>query len=214
MNTAITSDKIVFVVDDDPKVCEALQWLLESVGLKSKIFLSATAFLKNYNPEQQGCVIIDVRMPGMSGLELLDQLKLQKKHLPVIIITGHGDIPMAVRAMKAGAMDFILKPFNDQHLLDQIQKALNHKTAYIDSENNEKVAKLFATLSVRESEVMFLVISGKLNKQIAHELGLALSTVELYRSRVMLKMKAKTIVDLIRTCLVLENQGQILNPHA
>jgi len=194
----------VFVVDDDPKICEALQWLLESVNLKVKTFGSAIDFLKQYNSSQQGCLIIDVRMPGMSGLELLDQLKLQKNHIPVIVITGHGDIPMAVRAMKAGAMDFISKPFNDQHLLDQIQKALNQKMPSSVPILDERIRKRFASLTPREHEVMLLVVAGKLNKQIAHELGLALSTVELHRSRVMQKMETKTLADLIKAYLLLE----------
>ena len=174
MTKADTMKPTIFVVDDDPKIRDALQWLFESIHLNVVLFESALAFLEPYDEHRRGCLIIDVRMPGMSGLELLEHLKIKKNTLPVIVITGHGDIPMAVRAMKAGAIDFILKPFNDQYLLEQIQKALVHDLRQPVSATNEPLNACFASLTAREHDVMALVVSGKLNKQIASELGIVI----------------------------------------
>lgn len=193
----------VFIVDDDLQVCNALKWLLESVNLNVDFFCNPLDFLNycNNNSLTDCCVILDVRMPNISGLEVLEQLRLKEKSLPVIMITGHGDIPMAVRAMKAGAFDFLSKPFNDQRLLDKIQAALicsisNNQQQLVNLDNKERLA----TLTSRELDVMKLVVLGKLNKQIAGDLHLAVSTIELHRSRVMKKMGTKTLADLIKAC--------------
>ena len=148
-------------------------------------------------------------MPGMSGLELLEQLKRQKCPLAIIVITGHGDIPMAVRAMKAGAMDFILKPFNDQYLLEKIQTALQQTAGQLKDNLPTDVILCFETLTRREREIMALVVAGKLNKQIAHELSIALSTVELHRAKVMQKMHVKTLAQLVKYALQLESMATI-----
>ena len=193
----------VLIVDDDLQVCNALKWLLESVDLNVEFFCNPLEFLNycNNNSLTDCCVILDVRMPNISGLEVLEQLRLQEKSLPVIMITGHGDIPMAVRAMKAGAFDFLSKPFNDQQLLEKIQAALicsisNNQQQLVNLDNKERLA----TLTSRELDVMKLVVLGKLNKQIAGDLHLAVSTIELHRSRVMKKMGTKTLADLIKAC--------------
>lgn len=203
MNTQ--TENTVFVIDDDPGIRDALQWLFESVHVPVKTYATATSFFSGYCSSLRGCLILDVRMPGMSGLELLEQLKLRKNHLPIIVITGHGDIPMAVRAMKAGATDFISKPFNDQYLLDQIQKAFNQRQSHADTLSNEKIAACFESLTSRERDIIALIAEGKLNKQIAQELNIALSTVEIHRSRVMQKMQAKTLAQLIKNYVLLES---------
>ena len=198
----------VFIVDDDQKICEALEWLLESVNLRVETFCTASDFLvycKN-NELERSCAIVDVRMPGMSGLELLDQLTIHKKSLPVILLTGHGDIPMAVRAMKSGAVDFISKPFNDQYLLDQIYHALSLNQSTTNKSDNN-IAIMIEKLTRRELEVMKLVIAGRLNKQIASDLGLSTSTIELHRSRVMAKMETKILADLIKSCMLYQMEN-------
>lgn len=195
------SEPTVFVVDDDPEIRRALQWLFESVELNVRCYDSASAFLEDYNDSLRGCLLADVRMPGVSGLELLEQLKLHKNRLPVIVITGHGDVPMAVRAMKAGAIDFVTKPFNDQQLLEQIQNIIVQETRSIPASSNKDVTQLLASLTLRERQVLDLVVEGKLNKQIADELEIALSTVEIHRARVMKKMNARNLAQLIKNYL-------------
>ena len=196
--------KTIFIVDDDKKVRDALLWLFTSVQLPVETFDSASQFIDKYKSNRPGCLIIDVRMPGMSGLELLELLKLNKCHLPIIVITGHGDIPMAVRAMKAGAVDFICKPFNDQYLLDQIQKTLNQNHSADDTQQNELISACFATLTSREKDILVRITDGQLNKQIAYELNIAQSTVETTRSKIMKKMQAKTMAQLIKNYVMLE----------
>ncbi len=205
-NTAMaTSDSIVFVVDDDPAVRDSLQWLLSSVDMKVETFASAQEFMMAYDPLQLGCVLVDVRMPGMSGLELQEELTARGTNLPVIVITGHSDVQMAVRAMKAGAFDFIEKPFNDQSLLDLVQKAIdeNKATAQMRSEQ-EEIRQRFDLLSPRERQVLEQIVAGEPNKRIAFNLGLSEKTVEAHRAKVMEKTRAGSLAELIKMATLLE----------
>jgi len=197
----MSSDAIVFIVDDDEAVRQSTAWLVESIGLKVTTFTSADEFLKNYKNEQ-GCVVMDVRMPGMSGLEAQEEMKNRGITLPLIFITGHGDVPMAVRALKRGAFDFIEKPFNDQLLLDSVQKGLKMNNQAMESlVRNELIDKRIATLTPREKEVMIRVTEGKPNKVIAHELSVSIKTVEVHRARMMEKMAASSVAELVKTAL-------------
>ncbi len=195
MNTGFN----VFVVDDDQAMRNSLKWLIESVGMSVQTFSSADEFIRNYYPGQAGCVLLDVRMPGMSGLDLQEHFVNNQINIPIIIITGHGDVPMAVQAMKAGAVDFIEKPFNDELLLESIRTALR-----IDIEQRStqaeraEIATHLANLTPREQEVMEMVTDGWANKEIAHKLGVSAKTVEAHRSRVMEKMHAKSLADLVK----------------
>lgn len=192
-------DQTVFVVDDDAAVRDALGWLIKSVGLKVETFGSAQEFLEKLNPKRAGCVVLDVRMPGMSGLELQERLTQDKVTLPVIIVTGHGDVPMAVRAVKSGAFDFIEKPFNDQVLLDRIQQALKRfvETRKTEEQRSDVDGRL-RSLTPREREVLGMVVSGNPNKVIASQLGISCRTVEIHRGRVMEKMRASSLSELVR----------------
>lgn len=194
-------DATVFVIDDDPEICQSFRWLFESVSLKVKTFLDAHSFLESYDPNQKGCLIIDVRMPVMSGLELLEHINLTKNQLSVIMITGYGDIPMVVRAMKAGASDFILKPVNHQHLLEITQKCLK-KLQNKMFQPQPNFHNCLNSLTKRQRQIMELVIEGKLNKQIAYELNISISTVEVHRANVMRKMGVKTLAELIKINLL------------
>lgn len=193
---------IVFVVDDDQAVRDSLRWLVESIGVKVQTYASAPEFLADYNPDQPGCIILDVRMPGMSGLDLHERISRDEPSLPIIFITGHGDVPMAVRAMKAGAVDFIAKPFNDQALLDRIQQGIE-RDAYNRSRMAERreIHTRWARLTPREREVMEMVVSGHSNKTIASHLGVSSKTVEAHRAKFMEKMQASSIPDLMRLTL-------------
>jgi FixJ family two-component response regulator len=188
----------VFIVDDDPAVRDSLRWLLESMRLNVATFGSAEDFLKFYTMHMVGCLILDVRMPGMSGLQLQQFLTKQKYSLPIIFITGHGDIPMAVRAMQAGAMYFLEKPFEDQVLLDYVHEALA-----LDNDNQQSRIRLtmiqarIANLTEREREVMELVIDNHSNKEIASKLGVSIKTVEFHRSHMMDKMHATSLIELV-----------------
>ncbi len=195
------ADAAVFVVDDDPVICQSFRWLFESVNIPVRTYESAKDFLDCYSCKQKGCLIIDVRMPVMSGLELLEHLNTLRNQLSVIMITGYGDIPMAVRAMKAGATDFILKPVNHQHLLEITQKCLK-KTHIHSFHSQPDFYERLHRLTKRERQVMDLVIEGKLNKQIAHELDISISTVEVHRANVMRKMETKTLAELIKINLL------------
>ena len=195
-------DPIIFVVDDDEAVRLSTEMLIRSMGLRVETFDSATEFLEDFDPQQPGCVILDIRMPGMSGLELQDHLNEMKASIPIIFVTGHGDVPMAVTAMKAGAVDFIQKPFRDQELIDRVHAALDEdreqrQEAAAQGEINERIK----TLTSREFEVMGLVVDGKPNKAIAFDLGLSPRTVEIHRARVMQKMAAGSLADLVRMAL-------------
>lgn len=192
----------IFVVDDDEAIRSSLQWLLESEGLKVETFSSPQSFLKSYYPGRAGCMLLDVRMPGMSGLELQEHLRESDVQIPIIIITGHGDVPMAVRAMKTGALDFIEKPFDDEKLLDGIQRALQLDQARRERQSDRaEMAARLANLTPREHEVMLKVTEGKSNKEIANELGVSAKTVEAHRARVMEKMEARSLAELVRMVL-------------
>jgi FixJ family two-component response regulator len=193
------ADPIVFVVDDDASVREAIQSLIMSVGLRVEAFETARDFLGSKLLDAPGCVVLDVRLPGLSGLDLQRELAAHAVKLPIIFITGHGDIPMSVRAMKAGAVEFLTKPFRDQDLLDAIQQALARDR---DSRQQQsQIAELrarFEDLTAREKEVMGLVAAGLLNKQVAGELGISEVTVKIHRAQVMKKMGAGSLADLVR----------------
>ncbi|MCG8405699.1 MAG: response regulator transcription factor [Phycisphaerales bacterium] len=195
----IDSEPVVFVVDDDPAMRESVRWLIESVSLKAETYDSAQAFLAHFQPSQWGCLVLDVRMPGMGGLELQEKLAEQNSCLPIIIVTGHGDVPMAVRAMKTGAVDFIEKPFSDQGLLDRIQQAISlHRKLLEDAKQRADINKRIKLLSPREHDVMSMVVVGKSNKVIAAALGLSPKTIEVHRARVMEKMQVKSLPELVR----------------
>jgi two-component system, LuxR family, response regulator FixJ len=189
----------IYVVDDDEGVRNSLRFLLRSVGLATRPFASAQEFLQSYDPKLPGCLVLDVRMPGMSGLELQQQLNLRGAILPVIFITGHGDIPMAVEAMQHGALDFLQKPFRDQDLIDRIQRALERdarsRTALA---HHEQIRERFNSLTPREREVLALMTRGKPNKVMAGELGVSQRTVEIHRARVMEKTGAASLAQLVR----------------
>lgn len=200
-------EAIVYVVDDDEAMVESLSWIIESVGLNVKTFVRAQDFLDEYDPVQHGCLLLDVRMPGMSGPEL--QLRLNDKGatLPIIFISGHGDVPLAVRVMKAGAVDFLTKPFNDQLLLESINKALRaDKTNREKQQENAQAEAKFALLSPREGQVLQGIVAGKQNKVISSELNISLKTVEAHRASVMKKMSVKSVPELVK--LVLTNGVQ------
>ena len=190
---------VVFVIDDDTSMLRSLSSLLRSVGLEARVFSSAPEFLRAQRPDAPGCLVLDVRLPGMSGLAFQQELAKAGIGLPVIFITGHGDVPMTVRAMKAGAVEFLTKPFDDQVLLDAVHGAIER-----DRERRRAAAQLaelqarYRTLTEREREVFELVIAGRLNKQIADELALSVVTVKVHRGQVMRKMLAKSVVDLVR----------------
>jgi len=198
-----TPDPIVYVVDDEPAIRDSLALLLRSVGLATRTFESAQAFLDAFRPEPGACLLADVRMPGMSGLELQERLHARGLKVPVIVLTGHGDIAMAVRAMKAGAADFIEKPYNDQVLIDAVHRALAASRAPQSAPAADRagIEARLATLSPREREVMQLVIEGKPNKVIATRLGLSTRTVEVHRAKVMEKMEARSLAELVRMAL-------------
>lgn len=194
---------VVFIVDDDEALRDSLRWLIESVGLMVETHDSADSFLQSYYPGQSGCLLLDVRMPGMSGLELQEQLESRDVRLPVVIITGHGDVAMAVRAMKAGAMDFIEKPFDDELLLASIQRALSLDVEQRKSRATQaEILARLAHLTRREHQVMELVTTGKANKQIASELNVSAKTVEAHRAHVMEKMQANSLAELVRMSML------------
>jgi FixJ family two-component response regulator len=198
-------EPIVYVVDDDQAMVESLTWIIESVGLKVKTFTRAHEFLDHYDPLQHGCLLLDVRMPGMSGPELQAKLNaITANTLPIIFISGHGDVPLAVRVMKAGAVDFLTKPFNDQVLLESINKALRvDKTNREKQQENAQAEAKFALLSPREVQVLQGIVAGKQNKVISAELKISLKTVEAHRASVMKKMSVKSVPELVK--LVLTN---------
>ncbi|MCG6895787.1 MAG: response regulator transcription factor [Thiocapsa sp.] len=199
----MTIEATVFVVDDDQAMRTSLKWLIESTGMSVQTYESADAFLANYYPGRAGCLLLDVRMPGMSGLELQGHLARESYHLPVIIITGHGDVAMAVKAMKAGAVDFIEKPFHDEDLLRSIRRALDFDQKHRSNQAvRAAIAARLAELTPREHEVMAMVTEGKSNKDIAASLGVSAKTVEAHRARVMEKMRADSLAELVRMSLI------------
>jgi two-component system, LuxR family, response regulator FixJ len=195
----------VFVVDDDEGVRNSLRFLLKSVGLTTRALGSASEFLEVYKHNQPGCLVLDVRMPGMSGIELQQQLNLRGATIPVIFITGHGDIPMAVEAMQHGAFDFLQKPFRDQDLIDRIQRALERDTRNRTAlAQHVRIRERLESLTPREREVLTLMTRGKPNKVMAAELGVSQRTVEIHRARVMEKSGADSLAHLVRMVMDLE----------
>lgn len=195
MNTEPT----VYVVDDDASVRNSLRWLIKSAGLHVAAYANAKEFLTGYDPDCPGCLVLDVRLPGRSGLDLQQKLADEGIGLPVIIVTGYGDVPNAVRAMRTGALDFIEKPFNDRVLLDRVRQAvdLDIQNRRDRAERADITARL-ALLTPREKEVLDRVVDGRLNKQIANELGISAKTVEAHRAQVMVKMRAGSLAELVR----------------
>ena len=195
-----TSDKaIVHVVDDDASLRDALVGLFDSVGLDARTYGTAHEFLDANRPDKPGCIVIDIRLPDMNGLEFQARLVQLGVGLPVVMMTGYGDIPMSVRAMKRGAVDFLAKPFHDQDMLDAVTSAIERdRQRRKEAENLSRMRHRFETLSPREREVMLLVTSGKMNKQVAGDLGISEITVKIHRGAAMRKMEARTLTDLVR----------------
>jgi FixJ family two-component response regulator len=190
---------VVHVIDDDASVRRAIHGLLRSVGLDARTYASTREFLDNARPDGPGCLVLDVRLPGVSGLDFQGQLADWGISLPVVLMTGHGDIPMSVRGMKAGAIDFLTKPFRDQDMLDAVAAALEqHKSRRAAAASQAELQERFATLSSRERQIMALVTAGKMNKQVAGDLGLSEITVKIHRGSAMRKMSARTLPDLVR----------------
>ena len=200
------TEHTVYIVDDDEAVRGALEMLVKSVGLSAETFDSAIVFLDQYDPAKSGCLILDIRMPVMGGLELQQELRNRNSSLPIIFITGHGDIPMAVKAVKDGAVDFISKPFRDQELLDCIHRAIRDLDENQDRNlSRSTISTNLAKLSPREKEVMDKVIEGKANKVIAMDLNLSERTVEVHRSHVMEKMQTRSLAQLVQMVTSLHN---------
>ncbi|MEA2960521.1 MAG: hypothetical protein QOI46_619 [Alphaproteobacteria bacterium] len=199
MTEAVETEAIVFVVDDDPSMRKALSNLFRSVGLRAEVFGSARELLESELPEVASCLVLDIRLPGPSGLDFQAELAKASIQIPIIFMTGHGDIPMTVKAMKAGAVDFLTKPFRDQDMLDAVAIAIERDR---ERRKDEKIVAelraVFETLTARERDVLALVASGLMNKQIAAEIGLAEITVKIHRGHIMRKMGAKSLADLVR----------------
>ncbi len=199
MTSPSNDEQTVFIVDDDPAIRFAMQALMDSVDLNHEIFESGDDFLEQVGADRCGCLVLDIRMPGLGGLELQEELLRRGNTLPIIFITGHGDVPMAVEAMQKGALDFIQKPFRDQDLLDRIREALRaDQRRRHEAQVHEEVENRIDKLTNREREVFDLVVTGKPNKVIAYELGVSQRTVEIHRARVMEKMQARSLADLVK----------------
>lgn len=198
------NNNLVYIIDDDEAVRDSLNVLLLSVGIQSRVFASALEFLEEYHDEMCGCLVVDIRMPGMSGLELQQKLKEQKAVLPLIFITGHGDVPMAVQAIQEGAFDFIQKPFRDQDLLDRINEALE-----LDRQNHQQLLQIremkkrIDSLTPREKEIIELIAEGKANKVIASDLNLSQRTVELHRAHAMEKLGTKSVAQVVKMLMAI-----------
>ena len=201
----MTTEKTVYVVDDDEAVRRFLRGLIGSIGLRVKTYASAQEFLDGYEAGSPGCLLLDIRMPDMSGLELQAELRRREIDIPVIILTGHGDVKVAVHAMKAGAVDFIEKPFNNELLLHAIQKVLADSLHSSGTRvRRQEILQRLETLTTRERQVLGLVVAGETNKGVARRLGISEKTVEIHRARVMEKMQAKSLAELVKMAAVLE----------
>jgi FixJ family two-component response regulator len=202
---AATPEFLVHVVDDDEAVRSSLKLLLKSAGLSTRAYSSAAEFLAAYEDDRPGCLVLDIRMPGMNGLELQDELNRRGAMIPVIFITGHGDVPMAVEAMQRGAMDFLQKPFRDEDLIDRVRKALAlDRRNRVQLKSRQAIRSRLAILSPREMQVLRLLTLGKSNKQMAGDLGVSQRTVEIHRAHLMHKMEATSVAQLVRMTLVAE----------
>ncbi|EIM28630.1 MULTISPECIES: response regulator transcription factor [Microvirga] len=205
---ANAEEPVIFIVDDDESLRDALGSLFRSVGLKVEMFSSAAKLLRSTFPDVESCLVLDVRLPGLSGLDLQAELAKANIHIPIIFITGHGDIPMSVQAMKAGAVDFLPKPFRDQDMLDAVAMALERNRQQRRAANQlSDLRACFETLTQREREVMSLVAAGLMNKQIAGELGISEITVKIHRGQVMRKMGARSLADLVKMAEVLRGHS-------
>ncbi len=205
MQNHAAESSIIYVIDDDQDVREGLASLFQSVGLKSQTFGSATEFLSAKLPDATSCLILDVRLPGLGGLDFQAELARMKMDIPIIFVTGHGDIPMSVKAMKSGAVEFLSKPIREQDLLDAVQLALGRAHTYRESHTRARdLNERFAALSTREKEVMRLVCAGMMNKQVAAKIGISEITVKVHRHNVMKKLGAKSLPDLVRMADSLE----------
>ncbi|MDB5893652.1 MAG: DNA-binding response regulator [Rhodoferax sp.] len=192
----------VYVVDDDEAVRDSLQWLLEGKDYRVRCFDSAESFLSRYDQREVACLIVDIRMAGMTGLELQDRLIERKSPLPIVFITGHGDVPMAVDTMKKGAMDFIQKPFKEDELVTLVERMLEHaKGAFTDYQQAASRGALLSKLTSRETQVLERIVAGRLNKQIADDLGISIKTVEAHRANIMENLNANTVADLLKIAL-------------
>ncbi|MGQ0700337.1 MAG: response regulator transcription factor [Panacagrimonas sp.] len=199
------SEGTIFIVDDEEPIRDSIALLMRSVGLRSRGYPDAHAFLATYRPEEPGCLLLDVRMPRMSGLELQQELNRRGWTLPVIVVTGHGDVPMAVEAMREGALDFLQKPFNDDELIRRVQRALEQDARLRQqSHDRDTLARRFASLTPREREVAQRIVAGQANKVIALELELSERTVELHRARAMQKMEVRGVAQLVQLWLTLD----------
>ena len=200
----------VYVVDDDEAVRDSVQWLLEGKDFRVRCFESAESFLSRYDPREIACLVVDIRMGGMSGIELQDRLIERKSPLPIVFITGHGDVPMAVDTMKKGALDFIQKPFKEDELVAVVERMLDRaKELFADSQQAASRDALLAKLTAREAQVLEGIVAGRLNKQIADDLGISIKTVEAHRANIMEKLNANTVADLLKIAL---GQGQQAAP--
>lgn len=192
-----TVEQIVYVVDDDQGMLDSTVWLLESIGLRALPFTSGQAFLDANPQRNNACVILDVRMPGMGGLNVQEALRARGLDLPIIFVSGHADVPIVVRAFRAGAVDFIEKPYNEQLLLDSVQQALSRFVSVADDSQLQAVLQRIASLTPRENDVLLPLVQGYTNREVAEQLGISVKTVDLYRSRVMKHMQAQTLPDLV-----------------
>jgi RNA polymerase sigma factor (sigma-70 family) len=204
----MTHAPVIFVVDDDPSIRSSLKFLLSSVGLQVESFESAESFLQRKPPDAPSCLVLDVRLRGLSGLDFQRELAARNIRIPIVFVTGHGDIPMSVRAMKAGAIEFLTKPYRDQDLLDAVRIALERDRSRREQEKVlTDLRQRFESLTPREQEVISMVVSGMLNKQIAGELGTAENTVKVHRSRAMEKMNAQSVAELVKMIERLKSSG-------
>ncbi len=195
----IIADAVIFIVDDDSLIRDSLEQLVKSVGFKAETFSSAQAFLDTELSNTPGCLILDIRMPGLSGLDLQSELLKRRIPIPIIFITGHGTVPMSVRAMKAGAVDFLQKPFEDQELLDLIHHAIDrNRQERLEQAELDKIEQRIKSLTLREHEILVLVTDGQLNKRIAYDLKMSENTVKTHRARIMRKMEVESLAELVR----------------